>query len=55
MATLLSGAAFGAAMLASGFHHPSVVISQLKFENWHMFQTFMTATAASACVPYPHS
>lgn len=53
MATLMSGAAFGAAMLASGFHHPSIVISQLKFENWHMFQTFITATAASAYVSPP--
>ncbi|KAL6862791.1 hypothetical protein ACO1O0_003029 [Amphichorda felina] len=50
MATVLSGAAFGAAMLASGFHHPSVVISQLRFDNWHMFQAFITATAASAAI-----
>ena len=50
MATLLTGAAFGAAMLASGFHHPSVVISQLRFDNWHMFQAFITATAASAAI-----
>lgn len=47
MAGLLSGAAFGAAMLAAGFHHPSIVISQLKFENYHMIQAFLTATATS--------
>ena len=37
-----------AAMMAAGFHNPDVVISQLKFENWHMFQTFLAATATSA-------
>lgn len=48
MASFVSGAAFGAAMLAAGFHQSSVVISQLKLENWHMFQAFLTATASSA-------
>jgi hypothetical protein len=48
MATLLSGAAFGAAMVAAGIYQPSVIISQLKFEDWHMFQVFLTATASSA-------
>lgn len=47
-AKAISGAAFGAAMAAAGFHDPSVVISQLKFENWHMFQAFLAATATSA-------
>jgi hypothetical protein len=45
--TLLSGAAFGAAMLAAGFHHPSIVVSQFKFDNFHMIQAFLTATATS--------
>ncbi|GAB0137704.1 hypothetical protein EsDP_00005960 [Epichloe bromicola] len=49
-ATAISGAAFGAAMAAAGFHDPSVVISQLKFENWHMFQAFLAATATSAAI-----
>lgn len=48
MATLLSGAAFGAAMVAAGLHQPSIVVSQMKFENWHMVQTFLAATASSA-------
>jgi hypothetical protein len=48
LTTLFSGAAFGAAMLAAGFHHPSVVISQLRFDNFHMIETFLTATATSA-------
>ncbi|OAA75947.1 hypothetical protein LEL_05631 [Akanthomyces lecanii RCEF 1005] len=47
MATVLSGAAFGAAMIAAGFYNPAVVISQLKFENWHMVQAFLAATASS--------
>ncbi|OAA47542.1 YeeE/YedE family protein [Metarhizium rileyi] len=49
-ATAISGAVFGAAMMAGGFHQPSLVISQLKFENWHMFQTFLAATATSAVI-----
>ncbi|KAM7190763.1 hypothetical protein V8F33_009312 [Rhypophila sp. PSN 637] len=46
--TLLTGAAFGAALTASGVYQPSVIVSQLKFENWHMIQTFLTAAATSA-------
>lgn len=37
-------------MLAAGFHHPTIVISQLKFENFHMVQAFLTATATSVVV-----
>ncbi|KAK2590731.1 hypothetical protein QQS21_011581 [Conoideocrella luteorostrata] len=48
--TVISGAAFGAAMAAAGFHEPSVVIAQLKFENWHMIQAFLAATATSAAI-----
>ncbi|CAI6097205.1 unnamed protein product [Clonostachys chloroleuca] len=50
MASFISGAAFGAAMFAAGFHHPSVIVAQLKFENFHMIQAFLTATATSAIV-----
>lgn len=50
MATPITGAAFGAAMIAAGFYDPAVVLSQLKFENWHMFQAFLAATASSAYV-----
>lgn len=53
MATVLSGASFGAAMIAAGFYNPAVVISQLKFENWHMVQAFLAATASSMYAP-PH-
>ena len=48
MATFLSGAAFGASLLAADFHKPTVVVSQLLFQNWHMSQAFLTATAGSA-------
>ncbi|KAG6009099.1 hypothetical protein E4U21_003168 [Claviceps maximensis] len=51
-ATVISGAAFGAAMAAAGFHDPGVVISQLRLENWHMGQAFLAATAASAAIYY---
>ncbi|KAG6095055.1 hypothetical protein E4U30_002790 [Claviceps sp. LM220 group G6] len=49
-ATVISGAAFGAAMAAAGFHDPAAVVSQLKLENWHMGQAFLAATAASAAI-----
>ncbi|CAG9936952.1 unnamed protein product [Clonostachys rosea f. rosea IK726] len=50
MATFLSGAAFGAGIFAAGLHHPSVVASQLKFENHQFLQAFLTATASSAII-----
>ncbi|KAM3463716.1 hypothetical protein MY5147_009629 [Beauveria neobassiana] len=49
MATVLSGASFGAAMIAAGFYNPAVVVAQLRFENWHMVQAFLAATASSIC------
>ncbi|KAI3545481.1 YeeE/YedE family protein [Colletotrichum abscissum] len=45
--TALSGAAFGAALVAAGVYQPSVIIAQLKFENWHMIQAFLAAAASS--------
>lgn len=50
MSNFVTGAAFGAALAASGVYQPSVIISQLKFENWHMIQTFLTAAASSAVI-----
>lgn len=46
-ATVISGAAFGAAMAAAGFHDPDVVISQFELQNWHMGQVFLAATTVS--------
>ncbi|OLN95670.1 UPF0394 membrane protein [Colletotrichum chlorophyti] len=48
--TVMSGAAFGAALLAAGVYQPSVIISQLKLENWHMVQAFLAAAASSTLV-----
>ncbi|KAI0966829.1 hypothetical protein F4678DRAFT_448298 [Xylaria arbuscula] len=48
--TLLSGAAFGAALAVTGMYEPAVILSQMKLENWHMVQTFLTASAASTLV-----
>ncbi|KAF7548593.1 hypothetical protein G7Z17_g6961 [Cylindrodendrum hubeiense] len=50
MATLLSGAVFGAATVAAGIVQPSTIIAQFKFEDWHMLQTFLGATASSAVI-----
>ncbi|KAI1122598.1 hypothetical protein F5Y10DRAFT_281564 [Nemania abortiva] len=48
--SLLSGAAFGAALTATGMYQPTVIISQMKLENWHMVQTFLIASGASTLV-----
>ncbi|KAL1845030.1 hypothetical protein VTK73DRAFT_1308 [Phialemonium thermophilum] len=48
MATVLTGAVFGAALVAAGVFQPSVILSQFRLENWHMMQSFLTATACSA-------
>ncbi|KAK1767989.1 YeeE/YedE family protein [Phialemonium atrogriseum] len=48
IATVLTGAAFGASLVASGVFQPSVILSQFRLENWHMTQAFLTATASSA-------
>ncbi|KAK6219522.1 YeeE/YedE family protein [Colletotrichum tabaci] len=48
--TVLSGAAFGAALVAAGVYQPSVIIAQLKFENWHMVQAFLAAAASSTLI-----
>lgn len=48
LATTTSGALFGAALSAAGVASPSVILSQLRFENFHMFEVFLTATGCSA-------
>jgi hypothetical protein len=45
--TLLSGAAFGAALTAAGVHQPAVIISQLTLDNFHMVESFLAAAAGS--------
>ena len=50
VSTVLTGAAFGASLVASGVFQPAVIISQLRLQDWHMAQAFLTATAISAYV-----
>ena len=45
--TLITGAAFGAALTAAGVHDPAVLISQFKFENFDMLQSFLAASATT--------
>lgn len=47
---VVSGAAFGAALTASGVFQPAVILGQLQFTNFQMIQTFLTATGTSAYV-----
>lgn len=49
-ATAATGLAFGAALVASGVYQPAVILDQLKWENCHMLQAFLTATAASTII-----
>ena len=48
VSTALSGAAFGAALTASGVYLPSVIIDQFRLTNFHMFRVFATAVGSSA-------
>ncbi|KAK2614327.1 hypothetical protein N8I77_001165 [Diaporthe amygdali] len=48
MDTVVSGMAFGAALVASGMYSPYLIASQFTLENWNMVQTFLTATGCSA-------
>ncbi|KAG8167239.1 hypothetical protein KVR01_002928 [Diaporthe batatas] len=48
IATVLSGAAFGAALVASGMYSPYLIASQFTMQRWNMLQTFLTATGCTA-------
>ncbi|KUI68170.1 hypothetical protein VM1G_04240 [Cytospora mali] len=48
MGTIITGVAFGAALVASGMYSPYLITSQFSFEKWNMVQIFLTATACSA-------
>jgi hypothetical protein len=48
VSTALSGAAFGAALTASGVYLPSVIIDQFRLTDFHMFHVFATAAGSSA-------
>lgn len=45
---LAAGSIFGGAITAAGVYHPSVIIGQMKLEDFHMLKVFLTATATSA-------
>ncbi len=47
---LLTGAAFGAALAASGVYDPAVITSQLNATSWHMVQTFLAGSGTSVYV-----
>ena len=42
-----AGAIFGAALLESGIYSPSVIVSQMRFLEFHMLKVFFGASACS--------
>ncbi len=48
LSNLSAGAAFGVALSASGVASPSVILGQMQLQNFHMLQSFLTASACSA-------
>jgi hypothetical protein len=48
VASATSGMLFGAALSAAGVASPSVILQQLRLEDFHMLEVFLTATASSA-------
>ncbi|RYP67315.1 hypothetical protein DL769_005794 [Monosporascus sp. CRB-8-3] len=50
LSDFITGAAFGAALRASGVYEPAVILSQLNVTDWHMVETFLTASGTSVCV-----
>jgi len=54
VANIITGAAFGSALTLSGVYSPSVIISQMQLRNFHMLETFLTASAISVYVSALH-
>lgn len=48
LATSAAGALFGAALVASGVHLPSVILGQMQLRDFHMLKVFLSASASSA-------
>jgi hypothetical protein len=44
----VSGAAFGAALTASGVWNPIVIVDQMRLHDFHMLKVFLTASSVSA-------
>lgn len=45
--SIISGAAFGSALVAAGVYQPPVILGQFSFDNFQMLQTFLAASATS--------
>src|ERR1700761_1914500 len=45
-----SGGIFGAALTASGVYSPSIIVGQLRLQNFHMIKSFVAASACSALI-----
>ncbi|RYP11446.1 hypothetical protein DL764_000100 [Monosporascus ibericus] len=50
LSDFITGAAFGAALRASGVYEPAVIRSQFNVTDWHMAETFLAASGTSVCV-----
>ncbi|KAL1843306.1 hypothetical protein VTJ49DRAFT_2123 [Mycothermus thermophilus] len=50
MDNTLSGVAMGAALTTAGVYSPDIILSQFKFSDFTMLQTFLTAAAGSTLV-----
>lgn len=48
MDTIITGAAFGASLVASFMYQPHLIAAQFSLQHWNMVQTFLTATGSSA-------
>ncbi|PVH80347.1 hypothetical protein DL98DRAFT_515449 [Cadophora sp. DSE1049] len=54
-ASTTAGAIFGSALTLSGVYSPWIIISQMQNINFHMLQTFLTASGCSTYVLSPPS
>jgi hypothetical protein len=45
---LISGSAFGAALLASGVYRPRIIVDQFSLQHSYMLGVFLTASGISA-------
>lgn len=48
MENVITGAAFGASLVASGIYQPQLLAMQFALKRWDMFQIFLTATGSTA-------
>lgn len=48
MDNIITGAAFGASLVASGMYQPYTIALQFSLKRWDMLQIFLTATGCTA-------